>query len=159
MVDETLRILAGSVVAGELTSAGAMLDRLSELQDRRWHDLAELLGTLIELRQSHIDYDTDEERAFREDNRNYRAWLDFETIFRRLFWVELCGQPPLEALHEAQRRLNTTKQAKRLDRARSAPTDLPSGESYPSDDVGSDFTMPMVEGMMGSTSTMRRRNG
>ena len=73
MVDETLRILAGSVVAGELTSAGAMLDRLSELQDRRWHDLAELLGTLIELRQSHIDYDTDEERAFREDNRNYRA--------------------------------------------------------------------------------------
>lgn len=136
MTDSEIARLASVVYSGELASCGALLDRLGETGDVRYHELNRLLGRLLPQARGLDDHTkavarvegaigghmpnrgrrrTPEEEAYRLDEACYRLWRNFSDGLRELFWAELGGLPPLEALAAVEVALQAPKQAKRLE--------------------------------------------
>ncbi len=150
MIDSQVQQLAKEVYSGSLSAAGPLLDRLSETSDPRIHRLNWCLGQLVVAAQGTKETSrheggkviargrttgrSPEEIAYRTDETRFRAWMSFSGIFEVMFWAELNGLMPLQALAEAEELLNAPKQAKRLETSDGNKEDYPSedGSSYSS---------------------------
>ncbi len=129
MIDSQTQQLAKAVYGGELSAAGPLLDRLNEIGDVRVHRLNWHLGSLMAkttqtkeatrykgggITRGRRTESSPEEMAYRADEAKFHIWMEFSTVFEVMFWAELHGLLPLNALVEAENILNAPKQAKRV---------------------------------------------